>query len=455
MRRISTTLFISLGALLGIVAVGAPAGAATQPGRALHAHLGIPSSSRPLITSSVPPISKGYLEVADLAGNLTFTPGTVPQPTGTVTGSSISIQLDAPSFPGQIPGVPMTLTVSTDNPSQPLHVGQIYGAGSTGSVQVTSTNNCGVQSGDIALAQIDQLTETAGSITSAAVQFGCVALGGPYLAVSGAFAYNIVPTTPHQGYYTYETNGALTGFGTDNYLNYLGDLSATPLNQPIVGMAQTADGGGYWMVASDGGIFAFGDAGFYGSAGSLPLNKPIVGMAATTDGKGYWLVASDGGIFAYGDAGFYGSTGSETLNKPIVGMAATPGGKGYWLVASDGGIFAYGDAGFYGSTGNLSLNKPVVGMTPTPNGKGYWFVASDGGIFAYGDAGFHGSTGSLTLNQPIVGMAQTADGGGYWLVAADGGIFGYGDAPYYGSLPGDGVSVNDVAGLSTLPGLSF
>ena len=54
----------------------------------------------------------------------------------------------------------------------------------------------------------------------------------------------------------------------------------------------------------------------------MTLNKPIVGMAATADGKGYWLVASDGGIFAYGDAAFYGSTGAMTLNKPIVGMAS-------------------------------------------------------------------------------------------------------------------------------------
>ena len=60
-------------------------------------------------------------------------------------------------------------------------------------------------------------------------------------------------------------------------------------------------------------------------------------MAATPDGKGYWLVASDGGIFAYGDAHFYGSTGGKNLNSPIVGMAPTPDGKGYWLVASDGG----------------------------------------------------------------------------------------------------------------------
>jgi hypothetical protein len=33
------------------------------------------------------------------------------------------------------------------------------------------------------------------------------------------------------------------------------------------------------MVASDGGIFAFGDAGFFGSSGGLKLNQPIVGMA--------------------------------------------------------------------------------------------------------------------------------------------------------------------------------
>jgi hypothetical protein len=50
-------------------------------------------------------------------------------------------------------------------------------------------------------------------------------------------------------------------------------------NAPIVGMASTPDGGGYWLVASDGGIFSYGDAQFYGSAGSLVLNKPVVGMA--------------------------------------------------------------------------------------------------------------------------------------------------------------------------------
>jgi hypothetical protein len=190
----------------------------------------------------------------------------------------------------------------------------------------------------------------------------------------------------------------------------------------------------YWVVASDGGIFSFGGAGFYGSTGGIRINKPVVGMAGTTDSAGYWEVAADGGIFAYGDAAFYGSTGNLTLNKPVVGMAATPDGGGYWLVASDGGIFAYGDAAFYGSTGNLTLNKPVVGMAATPDGGGYWLVAADGGIFAYGDAAFYGSTGNITLNQPIVGMTPSANGHGYWFTAADGGVFAYGDAPFYGSL---------------------
>jgi hypothetical protein len=86
-------------------------------------------------------------------------------------------------------------------------------------------------------------------------------------------------------------------------------------------MATTADGKGYWLVASDGGVFSYGDATFYGSAGAVPLNKPIVGMATTADGRGYWLVASDGGVFSYGDATFVGSHGGSPLNQPIVGMA--------------------------------------------------------------------------------------------------------------------------------------
>ncbi len=236
-----------------------------------------------------------------------------------------------------------------------------------------------------------------------------------------------------KGYWLVASDGGVFSYGD---ATFYGSHGGAPLNKPIVGMATTPDGKGYWLVASDGGVFSYGDATFYGSHGGAPLNKPIVGMATTPDGKGYWLVASDGGVFSYGDATFYGSHGGAPLNKPIVGMATTPDGKGYWLVASDGGVFSYGDATFYGSHGGAPLNKPIVGMATTPDGKGYWLVASDGGVFSYGDATFYGSHGGAPLNKPIVGMATTPDGKGYWLVASDGGVFSYGDATFVGSHGG-------------------
>ncbi len=222
-------------------------------------------------------------------------------------------------------------------------------------------------------------------------------------------------------------------------LPFAGSLTGTALandgRAAAVGTAAAATPSGCWMVASDGGIFSFGDAKFYGSTGAIKLNQPITGMAPTPTGAGYWLVASDGGIFSFGDAKFYGSTGAVKLNKPITGMAPTPTGAGYWLVASDGGIFSFGDAKFYGSTGAVKLNKPITGMAPTPAGSGYWLVASDGGIFSFGDAAFHGSTGAVKLNQPITGMAATPTGAGYWLTASDGGIFSFGDASFHGAAP--------------------
>jgi hypothetical protein len=221
------------------------------------------------------------------------------------------------------------------------------------------------------------------------------------------------------------------------------------LNEPIVGMAATPDGRGYYLVASDGGIFAFGDAGFVGSTGGLQLNRAIVGMAVDPATGGYWLVASDGGIFSFG-APFRGSMGDRHLNAPIVGMAATADGGGYYLVASDGGVFAFGDARFAGSTGGTNLTKPVVGMAATADGRGYWLVASDGGIFSFG-APFLGSTGAVHLVQPIVGMVATGMGG-YYLAAADGGIFTFGDAGFCGSAGGGGLNqpiVGIAAGLGS------
>ena len=257
------------------------------------------------------------------------------------------------------------------------------------------------------------------------------------------------PRPPSPGYWLAASDGGIFAFGSAGFYGSAGNLV---LARPVVGMATTPDHQGYWLVASDGGIFAYGSAGFYGSTGALHLTAPIVGMAATPDGQGYWLVGADGGVFAFGDARFAGSTGGVHLNAPVVGMAAGPDAGGYRLVATDGGVFSFGSASFEGSAGGLPLVRPIVGMATPPagGGSGYWLVASDGGIFAFGAAGYHGSMGSQSLNRPVVGMASTASGAGYWLTASDGGIFAFGDAAFEGSTGGFPLNA-PVAGIADGP----
>ena len=235
------------------------------------------------------------------------------------------------------------------------------------------------------------------------------------------------------GYWEVASDGGIFAFGG---APFYGSMGGKPLNQPIVGIASTPTGTGYWEVASDGGLFAFGGAGFHGSMGGKPLNKPIVSMASTPTGGGYWEVASDGGLFAFGNAPFYGSMGGKKISAPIVQMIAAPTGTGYWEIASDGTVYSFGFAGHYGGMGGKALNKPIVGGASTVTFDGNWQVASDGGIFAFGTAGYYGSMGGKPLNQPIVGMATTLDGAGYWMVASDGGIFSFGDAVFSGSMGG-------------------
>jgi hypothetical protein len=253
-------------------------------------------------------------------------------------------------------------------------------------------------------------------------------------------------TTPASGYWMAASDGGVFAEGAAPFEQSMGGMH---LNKPVVGMAATPSSTGYWMVASDGGVFSFGDASFWGSMGATPLDAPVVGMAAAPDGQGYWLVASDGGVFAFGDAGFRGSMGGKALPAPVVGMAATPTGNGYWLVGADGSVYAFGDATLHGSMTGVPLNKPVVGMAVTPTGDGYWLVASDGGIFSFGNATYYGSMGGVSLNKPVVGMAAAGGDGGYWLVASDGGIFSFGDAPFRGSVAGRALN-GPVVGMATV-----
>ncbi len=82
---------------------------------------------------------------------------------------------------------------------------------------------------------------------------------------------SIASTPTHDGYYVAGDGCTIIGRGNAHQLG-------TP---PRVGIgagcriALAPFGIGYWLAASDGGVFACGDARFSGSAAGLPLQAPV------------------------------------------------------------------------------------------------------------------------------------------------------------------------------------
>ncbi len=248
---------------------------------------------------------------------------------------------------------------------------------------------------------------------------------------------------PQHGYWLVGSDGGIFSFGS---AQFHGSTGALRLQRPVVGITPTANRGGYWLVASDGGIFAFGDAGYYGSvpgsglspAGSgapRSLNAPIVGMVPSSDGGGYFMVASDGGIFAFGDARFEGSCpGIGGCRGAAVAVVPDATGNGYWVVTSVGAVYTFGDATNYGQPGQQA--SAVTSATATANGGGYWILDGAGQVFAFGNAAVLGGmpAGSAGGFNPASAIFATSDGGGYWVVTALGKVSSFGDAPSDGDM---------------------
>lgn len=259
------------------------------------------------------------------------------------------------------------------------------------------------------------------------------------------------------GYWLVGSDGGIFTFGQSEFHGSTGSLV---LQRPVVGIATAASGTGatgYWLVASDGGIFAF-DTGFFGSipglglnpAGSgLPhsLNDPIVGMVRSESGSGYFLVASDGGVFAFGDATFAGSCpGVGGCAGAAVSVVPDASGLGYWVVTNTGNVYAFGDAGYFGAPGAQS--SPITSAAATqPSGLGYYVLDAKGDVFNYGDAKSFGSLppGATSVTNPATSIFVTADGAGYWVVTAKGKIYPFGDAPFQGDMSSTALNGRIVA----------
>jgi len=262
-------------------------------------------------------------------------------------------------------------------------------------------------------------------------------------------------TTPTHGYWLVGSDGGIFSFGSAQFYGSTGSLV---LQRPVVGIVPTKDHGGYWLDASDGGVFSFGDTQFYGSipglglhpAGSgLPnsLNAPIVGMVPSIDDGGYFMVASDGGVFAFGDAHFAGSCpGIGGCAGAAVAVMPDASGKGYWLVTQSGNVYTFGDAHYDGAPGNTG--SPVTSAVRTPDGGGYWILTANGHVYNYGDAANYGSpsSGSFSVLNPATAVFTTSDGAGYWVSSAAGQIFNFGDAPNDGDTSATHLNGAIIAG---------
>jgi len=233
------------------------------------------------------------------------------------------------------------------------------------------------------------------------------------------------------GYWMVGSDGAVYAFGAAPWLGNAPTAVAVDLEP-------TSSGGGYWIVDAAGRVFPFGDARPLGNlaAGTLATGETVTSLSATPSGRGYWIFTSQGRVLAFGDAPFLGDLSGLRLVGPVLDSIVTPSGRGYYMVASDGGIFAFGDARFVGSMGGKFLAAPVQSLVPDGDGEGYWLVAADGGVFTF-DAVFHGSMGGTRLNRPVTGMVPA--GAGYLMVGEDGGIFNFSGWPagFQGSLGGN------------------
>ena len=401
--------------------------------------------------------------------------GTVIASTGSISNNSFTT-----TYTGPVPTAPVvpptttttpvvhstTTTVSVSPSSSILGSAVTYTASVT-SAGGTPTGSVTFTAGTSSLCTTGALVGGSGSCTTSTASEGTDYVTGTY---SGAASFSgssgmatLVVTAPtaaptatspaQHGYWLVGSDGGIFSFGA---AQFYGSTGALILQRPVVGITPTANDGGYWLVASDGGIFSFGNAGYYGSipglgfapAGSTNpkrLNAPIVGMVPSADGAGYFMVASDGGVFAFGDAKFEGSCpGIGGCSGAAVAVMPDASGNGYWLVTATGHVYAFGDAVNYGAPGPQSV--AVTAAVRTKDGAGYWLLFANGVVAPFGDAanlgGPAGAVGGLNSASAIF---TTSDGGGYWVASANGSVYTYGDAPNDGSEAGQHLNGSIIA----------
>lgn len=251
------------------------------------------------------------------------------------------------------------------------------------------------------------------------------------------------------GYVTCSQMGQIDAFGDCRVYAKTGGND--PTSADVYWIRLTSTGDGYWVLRKDGAVTCYGNAGYFGSPKDLGIGNTGGGdaiqgkwqfIAPTPTNQGYWCVAVDGRIRAFGDAtnfasnlpGFvYGS------NRYIAGGYSLKEGQGFYAVATNGVVYAMGAATHHGNwTG--TADEALATCVPNMDGTGYWLMKSGGDIQAKGACSHFGEELTTSVDNPLEVFDQlmaTASDDGYWILRGIGNIYAFGDAQFFGSpLPG-------------------
>jgi 1-phosphatidylinositol phosphodiesterase len=243
------------------------------------------------------------------------------------------------------------------------------------------------------------------------------------------------------GYWTAYDNARVEGNGFASPYPAAGARATS-----AVAIAAAPDGQGYYLLARDGTVRAYGKARFVDDGvahGTEAVAIAVTPAPVDRTRPGYWILARNGKVRAY-NAVDHGEIERGT-NLQAVSIVATPDGGGYWILASNGRIHVFGNASQLGD--RRDSDQVTVAMASTPAGDGYWILASNGAVNRFGNAVNYSQ--GLRTNSPARAIAAAKDGRGYWILLQDGSIEAFGSAPNLGSLIPDTPAPPQAVGIAT------
>jgi hypothetical protein len=159
-------------------------------------------------------------------------------------------------------------------------------------------------------------------------------------------AVGLASTPSGRGYWIATADAHVVAFGDAVLFSATGGPLADAASAAAAGAARTVTGGGSTGPSSVSGA-------------------PVVAIAASPDGKGYWLLTRDGGVFSFG-VPFHGSVPDRQPYAKAVELRATDTGAGYYVAGGDGAVFAFGDADRRRER-RAGRDEPVVDVAFRPN----------------------------------------------------------------------------------------